>query len=245
MGQPVGPLFRGHQPNQERAPEVLRELLGWAVSADPAMGGYALVDRVRVRVPVGGGLGRVHGTWDTGSRSTCAGRIWRPTLTAPSNLGGARVAPADGTARRLWHDCDHATRRKPCRSSGPDDPWRRTAGWRDRDEATDEALRALASRRRRGHPGGSWRTMSLAAGEIARLRRHGRPSATTLTVLRHAGLRPSAGTARRRLYRARPEGLAACRGSWTICGAIPRPGPGACVEAEAWISDDNGAAEAG
>src|SRR5216683_149517 len=43
MGQPVA-FFEVISPDAERAQKFYAELFGWQVSADPAMGGYALVD---------------------------------------------------------------------------------------------------------------------------------------------------------------------------------------------------------
>ncbi len=76
------------------------------------------------------------------------------------------------------------------------------------DEATDEALRALAEPRRRA----ILRLVAhdeLAAGEIAAGFDVTRTAVSQhLTVLRHAGLLAERRDGTRRLYRARPEGLA-------------------------------------
>src|SRR5260370_22829063 len=80
-----------------------------------------------------------------------------------------------------------------------------------RDEETDEALRALAEPRRRAilqlvaHS-------ELSAGEIAGCFDVTRTAVSQhLTVLKHAGLLAERKQATRRLYRARPEGLAGLR----------------------------------
>ena len=79
------------------------------------------------------------------------------------------------------------------------------------DAATDEALRALAEPRRRA----ILRLVAhdeLAAGEIAAAFDVTRTAVSQhLTVLRHAGLLSERKVGTRRLYRARPEGLAGLR----------------------------------
>lgn len=79
------------------------------------------------------------------------------------------------------------------------------------DDRTDEVLRALAEPRRRAilqlvaHD-------ELAAGEIAAAFDVTRPAVSQhLTVLRSAGLLHERRDGTRRLYRARPEGLAGLR----------------------------------
>jgi DNA-binding transcriptional ArsR family regulator len=79
------------------------------------------------------------------------------------------------------------------------------------DAATDEALRALAEPRRRA----ILRLVAhdeLAAGEIAAAFDVTRTAVSQhLTVLRNAGLLSERRVGTRRLYRARPEGLAGLR----------------------------------
>jgi DNA-binding transcriptional ArsR family regulator len=79
------------------------------------------------------------------------------------------------------------------------------------DGATDEALRALAEPRRRA----ILRLVArdeLAAGEIAAAFEVTRTAISQhLTVLKHAGLLAERRDGTRRLYRARPEGLAGLR----------------------------------
>jgi predicted enzyme related to lactoylglutathione lyase len=43
MGQPVA-FFEITSPDHERAQKFYAEMFGWQVAADPAMGGYGLVD---------------------------------------------------------------------------------------------------------------------------------------------------------------------------------------------------------
>jgi uncharacterized protein len=52
MGQPVA-FFEVVSPDHERAQKFYGELFGWQVAADPAMGGYGLVDTGAI----GGGIG--------------------------------------------------------------------------------------------------------------------------------------------------------------------------------------------
>ena len=91
---------------------------------------------------------------------------------------------------------------RPASAAGPDSP---------RAADMDEALRALAERRRRAilqlvaHS-------ELSAGEIAGCFDVTRTAVSQhLTVLKHAGLLTERRLATRRLYRARPEGLAGLR----------------------------------
>jgi DNA-binding transcriptional ArsR family regulator len=94
---------------------------------------------------------------------------------------------------------------------------RLTAGAREnereseRDEEMDEALRALAAPRRRAILRLVART-ELSAGEIAGCFDVTRTAVSQhLTVLKKAGLLTERRQATRRLYRARPEGLAGLR----------------------------------
>ena len=56
MAQPVA-YFEVTSPDQERAQRFYGDLFGWQVSADPAMGGYALVDTGAGAGALGGGIG--------------------------------------------------------------------------------------------------------------------------------------------------------------------------------------------
>ncbi len=56
MGQPVA-FFEIISPDHERAQKFYRELFGWEVAADPAMGGYGLVDTGAGEDAIGGGIG--------------------------------------------------------------------------------------------------------------------------------------------------------------------------------------------
>jgi DNA-binding transcriptional ArsR family regulator len=106
------------------------------------------------------------------------------------------------------------------------------------ERATDEALKALAEPRRRA----ILRLVAsdeLAAGEIAAAFDVTRTAVSQhLTVLRNAGLLTERREGTRRLYRARPEGLAGLRryldGMWASSLEEARR----LVEAEEGITDD-------
>jgi DNA-binding transcriptional ArsR family regulator len=112
-------------------------------------------------------------------------------------------------------------------------------GWAN-DEATDEALRAIAEPRRRA----ILRLVAhdeLAAGEIAAAFEVTRTAVSQhLTVLKNAGLLTERRDGTRRLYRARPEGLDGLRqfldDMWASSLDIARR----LVEAERGITDDDG-----
>jgi len=113
------------------------------------------------------------------------------------------------------------------------------------DEATDETLRALAEPRRRA----ILRLVAreeLAAGEIAAAFEVTRTAVSQhLTVLRNAGLLAERRDGTRRLYRARPEGLAGLRQFLDEMWASSLDTARRLVEAERGISDDDQAAAAG
>jgi DNA-binding transcriptional ArsR family regulator len=114
-----------------------------------------------------------------------------------------------------------------------------------REDEMDEALRALAEPRRRAilqlvaHS-------ELAAGEIASCFEVTRTAVSQhLTVLKNAGLLSERKVATRRLYRARPEGLASLRlfldQMWASSLEVARD----LVEADRGVSDDGRASAAG
>jgi DNA-binding transcriptional ArsR family regulator len=117
--------------------------------------------------------------------------------------------------------------------TGADDP---------REAGTDEALRALAEPRRRA----ILRLVAhdeLAAGEIAAAFDVTRTAVSQhLTVLRNAGLLSERRAGTRRLYRARPEGLAGLRefleDMWSSSLDVARR----LAEADRGIADDTGSA---
>lgn len=100
---------------------------------------------------------------------------------------------------------------RPVGVTGADDPREAATDGAAGEAATDEALRALAEPRRRA----ILRLVAhdeLAAGEIAAAFDVTRTAVSQhLTVLRNAGLLSERRMGTRRLYRARPEGLAGLR----------------------------------
>jgi DNA-binding transcriptional ArsR family regulator len=110
------------------------------------------------------------------------------------------------------------------------------------DEATDEALRALAEPRRRA----ILRLVArdeLAAGEIAAAFEVTRTAVSQhLTILKNAGLLAERRAGTRRLYRARPEGLAGLRQFLDDVWGESLDTARRLVEAERGISDDDQAA---
>ena len=56
MGQPVA-FFEVISQDAPRAQKFYADLFGWQVAADPAMGGYALVDTGAGENAIGGGIG--------------------------------------------------------------------------------------------------------------------------------------------------------------------------------------------
>ncbi|HEX3786793.1 MAG TPA: metalloregulator ArsR/SmtB family transcription factor [Pseudonocardiaceae bacterium] len=106
------------------------------------------------------------------------------------------------------------------------------------EQATDEALRALAGPRRREILRLVAR-QELAAGEIAAAFDVTRTAISQhLTVLKNAGLLTERRAGTRRLYRARPQGLAGLRSflddMWASSLDIARQ----LVEAEAGVDDN-------
>jgi DNA-binding transcriptional ArsR family regulator len=113
------------------------------------------------------------------------------------------------------------------------------------DEATDETLRALAEPRRRA----ILRLVArdeLAAGEIAAAFEVTRTAVSQhLTVLKSAGLLAERREGTRRLYRARPEGLAGLRQFLDEMWASSLDTARRLVESERGITDDESSASAG
>jgi DNA-binding transcriptional ArsR family regulator len=113
------------------------------------------------------------------------------------------------------------------------------------DQATDEAFRALAEPRRRAilrlvaH-------QELAAGEIAAAFDVTRTAVSQhLTVLKNAGVLSERRAGTRRLYRARPEGLAGLRQFLDEMWASSLDSARRLVEAERGITDTDEVPHAG
>jgi DNA-binding transcriptional ArsR family regulator len=113
------------------------------------------------------------------------------------------------------------------------------------EQATDEALKAIAEPRRRA----ILRLVAeaeLPAGEIAAAFDVSRTAVSQhLTVLKNAGLLTERRDGTRRLYRARPEGLQELRQFLNEVWASSLDVAHGLVEAERGISDDDHAARAG
>jgi DNA-binding transcriptional ArsR family regulator len=113
------------------------------------------------------------------------------------------------------------------------------------DKATDETLRALAEPRRRA----ILRLVArdeLAAGEIAAAFDVTRTAVSQhLTVLKNAGLLAERRDGTRRLYRARPEGLAGLRHLLDEMWGSSLDAARRLVEADRGITDDDRTASAG
>ncbi len=113
------------------------------------------------------------------------------------------------------------------------------------EQATDEALKAIAEPRRRA----ILRLVAhgeLAAGEIAAAFDVTRTAVSQhLTVLKHAGLLTERRDGTRRLYRARPEGLAGLREFLDDMWAASLDAARRLVEADRGISDDDQVPRAG
>lgn len=113
------------------------------------------------------------------------------------------------------------------------------------EQATDEALKAIAEPRRRA----ILRLVAddeLPAGEIAAAFEVSRTAVSQhLTVLKNAGLLIERRDGTRRLYRARPEGLDGLRQVLNDMWASSLDVARRLVEAERGVSDDDDAASAG
>jgi uncharacterized protein len=118
MGKPVA-WFEVISADADRARKFYSELFGWTVSADPAIGGYALVDTGAGEGAIGGGIGALTGPADTpGVRIYMrvddldayldrAEKLGGRRLVPPTNLPGdfgrfAMVADPDGNPVGLW-----------------------------------------------------------------------------------------------------------------------------------------------
>src|SRR5258708_6179396 len=203
--------------------------------------------RARARGRSAAGSGRHRTRRTPGSRSTCGSTTWTGTWTGrsswaasgwcrrwtcPAISAGSRYSP---TRTETGSDCGPE---ESAMSGGPQDG-------RADDEATDEALRALAEPRRRA----ILRLVArdeLAAGEIAAAFEVTRTAISQhLTVLKNAGLLAERRDGTRRLYRARPEGLAGLRQFLDDMWADSLDTARRLVEAERGISEDDQAASAG
>ena len=92
MGQPVA-FFEVISPDHERAQKFYGELFGWQVAADPAMGGYGLVDTGAGEDAIGGGIGPSSAPGDTGVKIYVRVDDLEAFLDRAERLGGRRLVP--------------------------------------------------------------------------------------------------------------------------------------------------------
>jgi predicted enzyme related to lactoylglutathione lyase len=90
MGQPVA-FFEVISPDQERAQKFYAEMFGWQVNADPAMGGYALVDTGAGEGAIGGGIGTSDDPADSGVKIYMRVDDLEGYLDRAERLGGRRL----------------------------------------------------------------------------------------------------------------------------------------------------------
>src|SRR5260370_7294350 len=92
MGQPIA-FFEVVSPDHERAQTFYRELFDWQVAADPAMGGYGLVDTGAGEDAIGGGIGPSMQPGDTGVKVYVKVDDLDAYLDRAKALGGKRLVP--------------------------------------------------------------------------------------------------------------------------------------------------------
>ena len=240
MGMPVA-FFEVVSDDHERAQKFYAALFDWQVAADPGMGGYGLVDTGTGEGAIGGGIGPSTGSGDTGvklyvrvpdlqaSPSTVprswAGRRWCRRRTCPATSAGSRSSPTRTATRS---------------GCGPD-----RVRPIPHEQATDEALRALAEPRRRAILRLVARRGAARRADRRGLRRHPHRRQPAPGVLKNAGLLHERRDGTRRLYRARPEGLAGLQAFLDQMWATSLRTAAALVEAERGITDHDDAAAAG
>jgi len=92
MGQPVA-YFEIVSPDASRARAFYTELFGWSADADPAMGGYALVDTGAGGDAIGGGIGAAEEPGEAGVKIYMRVDDLEAYLERAEKLGGTRVQP--------------------------------------------------------------------------------------------------------------------------------------------------------
>jgi predicted enzyme related to lactoylglutathione lyase len=91
MGQPVA-FFEILSADAERARTFYTELFGWTAQADPAMGGYALVDTGAGEGAIGGGIGPAE-PGEHGVKIYMRVDDLEAFLDRAEKLGGTRLVP--------------------------------------------------------------------------------------------------------------------------------------------------------
>ena len=92
MGQPVS-FFEVVSRDHERAQKFYGGLFGWQVAADPAMGGYGLVDTGAGEGAIGGGIGPPSAPGDRGVRIYVRVDDLDAYLDRAEKLGGEPPVP--------------------------------------------------------------------------------------------------------------------------------------------------------
>ena len=92
MGQPVA-FFEIISPDHEQAQKFYRELFGWEVAADPAMGGYGLVDTGAGEGAIGGGIGPGEAPGEKSVKIYMRVDDLDAYLDRAERLGGKRLVP--------------------------------------------------------------------------------------------------------------------------------------------------------
>ena len=92
MGQAVA-FFEVISSDHERAQRFYADLFGWQVTADPAMGGYGLVDTGAGEDAIGGGIGPSSAPGDAGVKIYVRVDDLEAFLDRAEKLGGRRLVP--------------------------------------------------------------------------------------------------------------------------------------------------------
>ena len=92
MGQPVA-FFEVVSQDAPRAQKFYADLFGWQVAADPAMGGYALVDTGAGENAIGGGIGPAENPGEAGVKIYMRVEGLEACLERAEKLGGTLVVP--------------------------------------------------------------------------------------------------------------------------------------------------------
>jgi uncharacterized protein len=92
MGQPVA-FFEVVSQDAPRAQKFYADLFGWQVAADPAMGGYALVDTGAAENAIGGGIGPAENPGEAGVKIYMRVDDLDGYLDRAEKLGGKKLVP--------------------------------------------------------------------------------------------------------------------------------------------------------
>lgn len=92
MGMPVA-FFEVLSEDHERAQEFYARLFGWQVAADPAMGGYGLVDTGAGEGAISGAIGPAPSPGDAGVKIYVRVPDLQAALDRAEELGGKALVP--------------------------------------------------------------------------------------------------------------------------------------------------------